>query len=272
MAVVSTTSSFSNNEQITSIKLNNIMVNSAFVSNAVVSNQGLEVTAGGQMQIPNGGIKTALLETGAIDASKISTGGPSWTASSVSLPSNTSVSGTVTATGFVGPLTGNVTGNVTGSTVTSGTAVAASGSSVTFGSIPSWVTKVTLLFNNLSTNGTTVVQVRAGTGGTLSSTNYFAFQARISGSATCDLSPSTTGVEVFGSAASSVRFGSITFIRLGSSNTWIIEGMSSTATTSDSSRCCFHTGNVALSGELDIIGITCGTNTFDTGTLNVIYQ
>ena len=99
MPVVDTTTPFSNNEQITSTKLNNIMDNSFFVSGAVVPSSGLEVTAGGQMQIPNGGIKTALLETGAIDASKISTGGPSWTASSISLPNPTTITGNTTVTG-----------------------------------------------------------------------------------------------------------------------------------------------------------------------------
>jgi hypothetical protein len=271
MGVVNTTYTFLDTDTITSAKLNNIIDDTTFTSTAIQGTT-LQVVSPGKLAVSAGGITSNELASGSVTPAKISTGGPSWTASSVSLPSNTSVSGTVTATGFVGPLTGNVTGNVTGSTVTSGTAVAASGSSVTFGSIPSWVTKVTLLLNNLSTNGTTVVQVRAGTGGALSATGYFVFQARISGAATCDLSQSTTGVEVFGSAASSVRSGSITFIRLGSSNTWIIEGMSSTTTTADSSRCCFHTGNVALSGELDIIGITCGANTFDAGTLNVIYQ
>jgi hypothetical protein len=267
MGVVNTTYTFLSTDTITSAKLNNIIDDTTFTSTAIQGTT-LQVVSPGKLAVNALGITSNELASGSVTPAKISTGGPSWTASSVSLPSNTSVSGTVTATGFVGPLTGNVTG----STVTSSTAVTASGSSVTFGSIPSWVTKVTLLFNNLSTNGTTVVQVRAGTGGTLSATGYLAFQARISGAATCDLSQSTTGVEVFGSAASSVRSGSITFIRLGSSNTWIIEGMSLTTTTADSSRCCFYTGNVALSGELDIIGITCGANTFDAGTVNVIYQ
>jgi hypothetical protein len=56
MAVVKTTNLFSNNEQITSAKLNNIMVNSSFDSNAVVPGQGLQVTAGGQMQIGDGAV------------------------------------------------------------------------------------------------------------------------------------------------------------------------------------------------------------------------
>ena len=56
MAVVDTTNPFSNNEQITSTKLNNIMDNSFFVSGAVVPGQGLQVTAGGQMQIGDGAV------------------------------------------------------------------------------------------------------------------------------------------------------------------------------------------------------------------------
>jgi len=117
MAVVKTTNLFSNNEQITSAKLNNIMVNSSFDSGAVVPSSGLEVTAGGQMQIPNGGIKTALLETGAIDASKISTGGPSWTASSISLPNPTTITGNATVTENA-TVTGNAT--ITGTTTSTG--------------------------------------------------------------------------------------------------------------------------------------------------------
>jgi hypothetical protein len=71
MPVVDTTTPFSNNEQITSTKLNNIMDNSFFVSGAVVPSSGLEVTAGGQMQIPNSGITTALIGNDQVITSKI---------------------------------------------------------------------------------------------------------------------------------------------------------------------------------------------------------
>jgi hypothetical protein len=246
------------------------MVNSSFDSGAVVPNSGLEVTAGGQMKIPNGGIKTALLETGAIDASKISTGGPSWTASSVSLPSNTSVSGTVTATGFVGPLTGNVTG----STVTSGTAVTASGSSVTFGSIPSWVTEVTILFYELSTNGSNDVYIRVGSGGTLQSTNYFDSRTVVVFDPTPSLGTrtSTTGVELLGNSSGSIRSGSITFKKLGSSNIWMYSIIHVRTEAGAPRALGTGSGYVTLSGNLDIAGISVATNTFDSGTVNVIYQ
>jgi hypothetical protein len=101
MPVVDTTNSFVNNEQITSVKLNNIMDNSFFVSSAVVSGQGLQVTAGGQMQIGDGanGVTTAKLADLSVTPEKISTGGPSWTASSISLPNPTTITGNATVTG-----------------------------------------------------------------------------------------------------------------------------------------------------------------------------
>lgn len=61
MPVVNTTRTFTNNEQITSTKLNEIMDNSFFVSGAIVSGRGLQVTTGGQLQISDGGITNALL-------------------------------------------------------------------------------------------------------------------------------------------------------------------------------------------------------------------
>jgi hypothetical protein len=89
MPVVNTTNTFTNNEQITSTKLNDIMDNSSFVSGAVVTSGGLEITAGGQMQIASDGVTTAkILDSnvttakiadGNVTPAKLSTGGPSWT-------------------------------------------------------------------------------------------------------------------------------------------------------------------------------------------------
>jgi hypothetical protein len=73
MAVVNTSRTFTNNEQITSTKLNQIMDESSFISDAIVPNQGLQITAGGQMQVPNGGIKTALLETSTTTSNGVTT-------------------------------------------------------------------------------------------------------------------------------------------------------------------------------------------------------
>lgn len=73
MPVVNTTNSFSNNEQITSTKLNDIMDNSFFISGATVSGQGLEVTAGGQMQIKDLDVTTAKIADAGVTQAKLAT-------------------------------------------------------------------------------------------------------------------------------------------------------------------------------------------------------
>jgi hypothetical protein len=226
----------------------------------------------GKLAVNALGITSNELASGSVTPAKISTGGPSWTASSVSLPSNTSVSGTVTATGFVGPLTGNVTGNVTGSTVTSGTAVTASGSTVTFTSIPSWVSKITLLFEKLSTNGISTVYVRVGSGGTLSSLGYDVWRSFVTSNENCDAFNDTIGVPIDGTAAVAERTGSITFTKLGSSNKWIISGNTMRIQSGSAAIVAGYAGSVTLSDQLNIIGIDCAANSFDAGTVNVIYQ
>jgi len=89
MPVVDTTRTFTNNEQITSVKLNEIMDNSSFVSGAVVTSGGLEVTAGGQMQVATSGITTTKIANlnvttekianEAVTPAKLSPFGPAWT-------------------------------------------------------------------------------------------------------------------------------------------------------------------------------------------------
>ena len=88
MPVVDTTRTFANNEQITSVKLNEIMDNSSFVSGAVVTSGGLEVTAGGQMQVATSGITTTKIANlnvttekianEAVTPAKLSPFGPAW--------------------------------------------------------------------------------------------------------------------------------------------------------------------------------------------------
>jgi len=60
--------------------------------------------------------------------------------------------------------TGNVVVNGVNSSIVSGTAVAStSGTSIDFTSIPSWVKRITVMFNGVSTNGSSNLLVQLGT-------------------------------------------------------------------------------------------------------------
>ena len=71
-----------------------------------------------------------------------------------------------------------------GSLITSGTAVAStSGTSIDFTSIPSWVKKITVIFNQVSVSGTSSTLIQLGTGSTTyTTTGYVGGGAILSGS------------------------------------------------------------------------------------------
>ena len=108
MPVVDTTQSFATGDTVTSTTLNNIMDQSIFVAGAVVSGSGLAITAGGQMttsNIPGANIANGTITGGVagvnskianstITPTNLSSGAPSWTASTTSLGS--AVTGTYT--------------------------------------------------------------------------------------------------------------------------------------------------------------------------------
>jgi hypothetical protein len=87
-----------------------------------------------------------------------------------------------------------------------GTAVAStSGTSIDFTSIPSWVKRVTVIFNEVSTNGTSIVQVQLGST-TFTTSGYVssAQQASV-------VQSSTTGIVVSPfNAAADIRIGAVT--------------------------------------------------------------
>ena len=275
MPVVDTTRTFTNNEQITSTKLNEIMDNSSFVSGAVVSNQGLEVTAGGQMQIPNGGIKTALLENSTSTSNGVTTAKIATDAITSDKIANLNVTdaklaSTLNLTSKTITFAGSsIPPSALSQPLTSGTAVTASGSTITFGSLPSWIRRIVVLYDNLSTNGTSTVYVRIGTGGTVLSTGYTAYLSYITSNGAADTGSDTTGFYMGGSAASDSRYGSMVISKL-NSNIWVASSVG--LVTGSPLITTNLAGSISLGGNLDTLTLSCGANTFDSGTVNVMYE
>jgi len=190
-------------------------------------------------------------------------------------------SGTLTLSGPTPGTSGNVlTSNGTvwlssagAYPLTSGTAQAStSGTSIDFTSIPSWVKRVIVSLTGVSTTGTSEVIFRIGTSGGIQSTGYLSTSSVVSTgvSATND----TTGFRIYnaGGAATDLRNGALTLSLLDSATgTW-----SATAIfgQSDAARNNFIGGSKALSGTLDRVRITTvgGTDTFDAGSINILYE
>jgi len=149
--------------------------------------------------------------------------------------------------------------------LTSGTAVAStSGTSIDFTSIPSWVKRITVMLSGVSTNGTSNLQIQIGAG-SVTTSGY------VSGTAYNSVQTTATSgyLVAAGLAAADVISGAMTLTLLGS-NSWTATGTNNA--NGGVTRLC--AGVLALGGALDRVRITTvnGTDTFDAGSINILYE
>jgi hypothetical protein len=151
-----------------------------------------------------------------------------------------------------------------------GTAVTASGTSVDFTSIPSWVKRITVMFQGVSTNGTSNMQIQIGSGSVTTSGYNSAGAGCISGSSPI-VAVSTAGFLMISDTATDVKNGIFTIVAMGSNLYAASHTMGG-----DSTRdvCFWGGGSVTLSGALDRVRVTTvnGTDTFDAGSINILYE
>jgi hypothetical protein len=146
--------------------------------------------------------------------------------------------------------------------ITSGTAVTASGTQVNFTDIPSWVKRITVMFNGVSTNGTSSLQVQLGDSGGVETTGY------VSSSNSSVFS--TTGLLITANAAAANNYQGSAIISLLTSNTWVYQSI----TSRNDTITFIGAGSKTLSDTLDRVRITTfnGTDTFDAGSINILYE
>jgi len=155
----------------------------------------------------------------------------------------------------------------------SGTSVSASSTSVDFTGLPAGVRRITVMFNGVSTNGTSALLIQIGDSGGIENTGY----TSTGGSSSTAASPtSTTSTAGFllndGMVAARFNNGVATIVLLDSAtNTWCLTFLGNQQTFS-----AFQMGSgaKALSATLDRVRITTvnGTDTFDAGTINILYE
>ena len=180
-----------------------------------------------------------------------------------------SVTGTYTLAGTGTLSSPIISGTPTGvGVLTSGTAQAStSGTSIDFTSIPSWVKRITVMFSGVSTNGTSNPLIQLGAG-SVTTTGYLgASSALYTTAATTNY---TTGFGLNDTGASNVVHGSMVITYLGSNN-WVANGVFGF---SNGAQTSVTGGGITLSGALDRVRITTvnGTDTFDAGSINILYE
>lgn len=151
----------------------------------------------------------------------------------------------------------------------SGTSVAStSGTSIDFTGIPSWVKRVTVMFTGVSTSGTSNPIIQIGSG-SATTTGYLG-AGMIASGASPSVSNFTTGFGYPSATATNILHGT-TVLTLVTGNTWAANG---TLARSDGTSLLSTAGSLALSGVLDRVRITTvgGTDTFDAGSINILYE
>ena len=143
-----------------------------------------------------------------------------------------------------------------------------SGTSIPYDGIPSWATKITLLFDRVSTTGGSEMLVQLGTSGGAITSGYISGSCNATGNTT---ESSTAGFVIFTNQGSHNHTGKVEIQRAGTSNKWISNHMiilDSGATRSGSGVLTTY------SGTIDRVVLTTegGSQTFDNGSVTVYYE
>jgi hypothetical protein len=135
--------------------------------------------------------------------------------------------------------------------------------------IPSWAKRITVMFNGTSANSVSPMLIRLGTSAGIAATGYLSTLGYMDGAATTGAGSQTTGFYYSPGVAANAVKGYYSLVNM-TGNVWI--GSGALAYSNDSQ--VFGAGSVTLSGVLDRLRITSvsGTDTFDGGSVNILYE
>jgi len=151
--------------------------------------------------------------------------------------------------------------------ISTATAVATtSGTYVDFTSIPSWVKRITVMFNGVSTNGVSRLMVQLGTSGGIVTTGYLGQSSNPAGTSSTFSNSFIVNENV---SATDARYGQIILSNM-SGNIWSESGVTSVAASSTPTS---SAGIVSLGATLNSLRVTTVSgDTFDAGSINILYE
>jgi len=149
------------------------------------------------------------------------------------------------------------------------TAIAStSGTTIDFTSIPSWVKRITIMFNEVSQNATSIRLVQLGTGSTTYTTSgYLATSSVVA--ATVATTSSAAGFVIYQDNAAYACSGHMILTNV-SGNIWISSHTAKLST----ALTVLGGGSLTLGAPLTAVRITTvnGTDLFDAGSVNLLYE
>lgn len=157
--------------------------------------------------------------------------------------------------------------------VSYGAQASTSGTAINFSNIPSWVKKITVLFNAVSTNGTNPFVIQIGTGGAATTSGYSGSAANHNTTAISAAGYTNGFVPIAANIAAANTYQGISTICNVSGNIWVFSGnLESTGGSGG-----FGSSVVTLSGTLDFLRVIASatgapSDTFDAGSINILYE
>lgn len=141
-----------------------------------------------------------------------------------------------------------------------------SGTTKDFTGIPSWAKRITITLQGVSTSGTSHKLIRIGNGSVV--TAGYSSLCGIHQTGT-SLASSTAGFILFTNAASDALTAVCQLVHMGG-NLWVLTQAGHVGT----SFTITGGGSLQLSGVLDRLQLTTvnGTDTFDAGSINILYE
>jgi hypothetical protein len=161
--------------------------------------------------------------------------------------------------------------------IVSGTPVSFSGTAVDFSGLPSGIKRITIMVNNMSTNGTSIPIIRVGAGGTFisGSGSYLNAQISIINGGNPGGSANSTGFLINNSfAATTFISGTGVLTRLSDYVYTYISMFGTVAGSGAGTRTNLCSGSIDTGLAVDGIRLTTvgGTDVFDSGTVNIMYE
>lgn len=185
----------------------------------------------------------------------------------LTITGNVAIAGNLTTTGNITSSRGTVTALVSGTAQNTTT-----GTNIDFTGIPSWAKRITLMLSGVSTSGTSNWLIQLGTASGIENTGYLGVGSWNGSSGSG--SNYTAGFGLLIGSAAHVLHGQIIISQLSSvTNTWTCFG--SCGGTGGGAGFIYNTtGAKSLAAALTQLRLTTvnGTDTFDAGTVNIMYE